>query len=106
MLTKPDGDNRYCAHLNVDYMDYLNSEDPPIYMNFFDWMSQSSRTKLLQSYDEYWRRLNQYFALFNHRSINPDVMQQVRRVRIVFLFIEARCTSYGEYTADDALLVP
>ncbi|KAL1885235.1 hypothetical protein Plec18167_001892 [Paecilomyces lecythidis] len=48
-------------------------------MNFFDWMCKTSRKKLLQSYDEYWRRLCQYFALFARRRLNGQVHEQMRR---------------------------
>lgn len=71
---------------NEDYVDYLLLEDQAIYMNFFDWMSKTSREKVLQSYDEYWRRLCQYFELFAHRSVNDDVHKQMRRVRAPPLF--------------------
>ena len=72
---------RYCAHIKEEYVAYLLSEDQAIYMNFFDWMWKSSKKKRLQSYDEYWRRLCQYFSLFARRPINIDVHQQLRRVR-------------------------
>ncbi|KAG0155242.1 hypothetical protein PDIDSM_816 [Penicillium digitatum] len=49
-------------------------------MNFFDWMFKTSRKKLLQSYDEYWRRLCQYFELFARRRVGEDARQQMRRV--------------------------
>ncbi|BCR90303.1 uncharacterized protein ACHE_60189S [Aspergillus chevalieri] len=48
-------------------------------MNFFDWMYKTSRKKLLQSYDEYWRRLCQYFGLFARRRVNGEVHEQMRR---------------------------
>lgn len=48
-------------------------------MNFFDWMSKMTRKKRLQTYDEYWRRLCQYFELFAHRRVNDDVHKQMRR---------------------------
>jgi hypothetical protein len=73
--------NRYCIQLNEDYVEYLLLEDQAIYMNFFDWMSKTSRKKLLQSYDEYWRRLCQYFGLFARRRVNGNVHEQMRRVR-------------------------
>lgn len=62
-------------------MDFLLLEDEAIYKNFFDWMFRTSREKLLQSYDEYWRRLCQYFELFAHRRVNEHVRIQMRRVR-------------------------
>lgn len=71
---------RHCAHLKEDYVKYLLSEDQAIYMNFFDWMSRTSREKTLQTYDEYWRRLCQYFGLFARRPVNNNVHQQMRRV--------------------------
>ncbi|EGC45731.1 conserved hypothetical protein [Histoplasma capsulatum var. duboisii H88] len=71
--------DRYCIQSNEDYVDYLLLEDHAIYMNFFDWMSKTSREKTLQSYDQYWRRLCQYFELFAHRSVNDDVHKQMRR---------------------------
>ncbi|KAJ6116580.1 hypothetical protein N7512_006305 [Penicillium capsulatum] len=71
--------NRYCIQSNEDYVDYLLLEDQATYMNFFDWISKTSREKTLQSYDEYWRRLCQYFELFAHRSVNDDVHKQMRR---------------------------
>lgn len=67
-------------------MDYLLLEDQAIYMNFFDWMCKTSREKALQSYDEYWRRLCQYFELFARRSVNDDIHKQMRRVRLLPLF--------------------
>lgn len=48
-------------------------------MNFFDWMYKTSRKKILQSYDEYWRRLCQYFGLFARRRVNGNVHEQMRR---------------------------
>lgn len=50
-------------------------------MAFFDWIYNNSRKKLLQSYDEYWRRLKQYFSLFARRSMDKEVQEQMRRVR-------------------------
>ena len=61
-------------------MDHLQEEEPAVYMNFFDWMSKSSRKKCLESYDEYWVRLNQYFGLFTRRPMSNHVLQQIRRV--------------------------
>ncbi|KAL4778139.1 hypothetical protein BJX76DRAFT_366673 [Aspergillus varians] len=54
---------KYCIQLKEDYVEYLLLEDPAIYMNFFDWMYKTLRKKLLQLYDEYWRRLCQYFGV-------------------------------------------
>ncbi|EED15808.1 conserved hypothetical protein [Talaromyces stipitatus ATCC 10500] len=70
---------KYCLQLEKDYVDYLLSEDQAIYMNFFDWMHKTSRKKLLQSYDEYWRRLKQYFSLFARRRMDQGVQEQMRR---------------------------
>ncbi|KAJ5865875.1 hypothetical protein N7534_000428 [Penicillium rubens] len=70
---------KYCIQLNEDYVEYLLLEDQAIYMNFFDWMSKTSRKKLLQSNDEYWRRLCQYFGLFARRRVNGNVHEQMRR---------------------------
>ncbi|CEL09489.1 hypothetical protein ASPCAL12624 [Aspergillus calidoustus] len=70
---------KYCIQLNEDYVEYLLLEDQAIYMNFFDWMYKTSRKKLLQSYDEYWRRLCQYFGLFARRRVNGNVHEQMRR---------------------------
>ncbi|KAJ6163767.1 hypothetical protein N7497_003746 [Penicillium chrysogenum] len=70
---------RYCIQSNEDFVDYLLLEDKAIYMNFFDWMFKTSREKVLQSYDEYWRRLCQYFELFARRRVNDDVHKQMRR---------------------------
>ncbi|CAG8005703.1 unnamed protein product [Penicillium nalgiovense] len=70
---------KYCVQSNQDYVNYLLLEDQAIYMNFFDWMFKTSREKALQSYDEYWRRLCQYFQLFARRSVNDDVHTQMRR---------------------------
>jgi hypothetical protein len=70
-------------------VDYLLLEDQAIYMNFFDWMFKTSRGKVLQSYDEYWRRLCQYFELFARRRVNDDVHKQMRRVRVLPLFLWA-----------------
>ena len=78
--------NRFCIQSNEDYVDYLLLEDHAIYMNFFDWMFRTSREKRLQSYDEYWRRLCQYFELFAHRRINEHAHKQMRRVRAFLLF--------------------
>jgi hypothetical protein len=64
-------------------VEYLLSEDKAIYMNFFDWMHKTSREKALQSYDEYWRRLCQYFSLFARRRMNDNIREQMRRVRAV-----------------------
>lgn len=64
-------------------MDYLFLEDQTIYMNFFDWMYRTSRDKVLQSYDEYWRRLCQYFELFARRHIGEDARKQMQRVRML-----------------------
>jgi hypothetical protein len=38
---------------------------------------------VLQSYDEYWRRLCQYFELFARHRVNDDVHKQMRRVRVL-----------------------
>ncbi|KAL4861156.1 hypothetical protein BDV12DRAFT_208310 [Aspergillus spectabilis] len=70
---------KYCIQLNQDYIEYLLLEDQAIYMNFFDWMYKTSRKKLLQSYDEYWRHLCQYFGLFARRRVNSNVHEQMRR---------------------------
>ncbi|KAI3287650.1 hypothetical protein DTO002I6_7616 [Penicillium roqueforti] len=70
---------KFCIQSNQDYVNYLLLEDQAIYMNFFDWMFKTSREKALQSYDEYWRRLCQYFQLFARRSVNDDVHTQMRR---------------------------
>ncbi|PYH89774.1 hypothetical protein BO71DRAFT_464394 [Aspergillus ellipticus CBS 707.79] len=70
---------RYCIHLKVDYVEYLLLEDQAIYMNFFDWIHRTSRKKLLQSCDEYWRRLCQYSGLFARRRPKNDVYEQMRR---------------------------
>lgn len=70
-------ENRYCIQLNADYVDYLLLEDQAIYMNFFDWMFKTSQEKLLQSYDEYWHRLCQYFELFARHRVNDDVHKQM-----------------------------
>ncbi|KAN0079560.1 hypothetical protein V8E54_004774 [Elaphomyces granulatus] len=48
-------------------------------MNFFDWMYKTSREKALQSYDEYWRRLCQYFSLFARRRMNENIREQIMR---------------------------
>src|SRR6266511_1827889 len=56
ILTRSGWLNRHCIHMEEDYVKYLLLEDPAVYMNFFDWMWKSSKKKLLQSYDEYWRR--------------------------------------------------
>lgn len=32
-------------------------------MNFFDWLYKTLQKKLLQSYNEYWQHLCQYFRL-------------------------------------------
>src|SRR4029077_6723993 len=74
---------RYCIDSKEDYVEYLLAEDQAISMNFFDWMWRTSKTKLLQSYDEYWRRLCQYFSLFARRGVNDDVHKQMRRVSYV-----------------------
>lgn len=68
---------------NEDYVDYLLLEDQANYMNFFDWMFKTSREKLLQSYDEYWRRLCQYFELFARHRVSEDARKQMRRVSYV-----------------------
>ncbi|KAI2788543.1 hypothetical protein POX_e06562 [Penicillium oxalicum] len=70
---------KFCIQSEEDYVEYLLSEDQTIYMNFFDWMFRTSRTKVLQSYDEYWRRLCQYFSLFARRRVNDAVREQMRR---------------------------
>ncbi|KAJ0415015.1 hypothetical protein BJY00DRAFT_327273 [Aspergillus carlsbadensis] len=70
---------KYCIQLKEDYVEYLLLEDQAIYMNFFDWMYKTSRKKSLQSYDEYWRRLCQYFGLFARRRVNGNVHEQMRR---------------------------
>ncbi|KAJ5778330.1 hypothetical protein N7520_001576 [Penicillium odoratum] len=64
---------KFSIQSEADYVDHLLREDQAIYMNFFDWMSRTSREKTLQSYDEYWRRLCQYFELFARRRVNEDV---------------------------------
>jgi hypothetical protein len=82
--THSSGDiNRHCVYLKIeDYVGYLLSEDPAVYMNFFDWMWmwKFSKKKLLRSYEEYWRHLYQYFGLFARRPLNNYVHEQVRRV--------------------------
>ncbi|KAJ5887370.1 hypothetical protein N7495_007411 [Penicillium taxi] len=70
---------KYCMQSKEDYVEYLLLEDQAIYMNFFDWMFKTSRKKLLQSYDEYWRRLCQYFSLFARRRVSDAVHEQMRR---------------------------
>ncbi|KAI9035039.1 uncharacterized protein KD926_004694 [Aspergillus affinis] len=70
---------KFCIQSNEDYVDYLLLEDQTIYMNFFDWMSKTSREKLLQSYDKNWRRLCQYFELFTRRRVSEDAHKQMRR---------------------------
>ncbi|KAB8074604.1 hypothetical protein BDV29DRAFT_190849 [Aspergillus leporis] len=60
---------KYCIQSNQDYVDYLLLEDQAIYMNFFDWIFKTSPKKVLQSYDEYWRRPCQYFGLFARQSV-------------------------------------
>ncbi|KUL84888.1 hypothetical protein ZTR_08246 [Talaromyces verruculosus] len=70
---------RYCLQSKEDYVSYLLAEDQAIYMNFFDWMHKTSREKRLQSYDEYWRRLKQYFSLFARRRVGEEVQEQMRR---------------------------
>ncbi|CAG8250439.1 unnamed protein product [Penicillium salamii] len=70
---------RFYIQSNEDYVDYLLLEDQTIYMNFFEWISKTSREKLLQSYNEYWRRLCQYFELFARRHVDKDVRKQMRR---------------------------
>ncbi|RAO74324.1 uncharacterized protein BHQ10_010336 [Talaromyces amestolkiae] len=70
---------KYCLQSKEEYEKYLLSEDQAIYMNFFDWMHKTSREKRLQSYDEYWRRLKQYFSLFARRRMDPEVQEQMRR---------------------------
>lgn len=82
---RSDEASRHCVHLEVDYVAHLLLEDPAVYMNFFDWMWKSSKKKLLQSYDEYWRRLNQYFSLFARRPMSNHILDQMRRV-CSFLF--------------------
>lgn len=83
--------SRYCDHMNEDYEATLLSDDPAVYMNFFDWMWKSSREKRLQSYDEYWRRLCQSFFLFARRSVNQFVREQVRRVGVSFPLMTDLC---------------
>ncbi len=68
---------------NEDYVNYLLLEDQANYMNFFDWMFKTSREKLLQSYDEYWRRLCQYFELFARRRVSEDARKKMQRVSYV-----------------------
>ncbi|KAJ5993329.1 hypothetical protein N7451_009053 [Penicillium sp. IBT 35674x] len=70
---------KYSIQSKADYVDFLLLEDEAIYMNFFDWMFRTSREKRLQSYDEYWRRLCQYFELFARRRVNENVHKQMRR---------------------------
>jgi hypothetical protein len=72
--------NRHCVHLEVDYVEYLLSEDPTVYMNFLDWMWKSSKQKRLQSYKDYWKRLSRYFSLFARRPMSNHVLEQMRRV--------------------------
>src|SRR2546423_1739858 len=64
--------SRYCAYIRHDYRTALFSEDHAMYMNFLDWMARTSREKKKQTYDEYWRRLCQYFALLAKRQINGN----------------------------------
>lgn len=74
----PDGTNTYCAHVGKeDYIGYLLLEEPTVYRNFFDWMWKTSTKKLLQSYDEYWRRLCQYFGPVARRPVNNLVHEQM-----------------------------
>ncbi|KAJ5441850.1 hypothetical protein N7491_004256 [Penicillium cf. griseofulvum] len=42
-------------------------------------MFKTSREKRLQSYNEYWCRLCQYFELFVRRRVNEDAYKQMRR---------------------------
>ncbi|KUL81536.1 hypothetical protein ZTR_10660 [Talaromyces verruculosus] len=69
----------YCTQSQQEYESYLLKEDQAIYMTFFDWMYKNSREKRLQSYDEYWRRLKQYFSLFARRRMGEEVQEQMRR---------------------------
>ncbi|KAL5338248.1 hypothetical protein BJX70DRAFT_388776 [Aspergillus crustosus] len=68
---------KYYIQLNHNYVEYLLLEDQA--MNFFDWMYKTSRKKLLQLYNEYWRRLYQYFGLFARRRVNGNIHEQMRR---------------------------
>ena len=77
---------RYCAHSNEDYIEYLLSEDKAIYMNFLDWMPRTSRKKKLQTYNEYWQCLCQYFGLFACQPVNHHVHEQMQQVCLSFLF--------------------
>jgi len=72
--------NRYCDHKKVEYLGHLLEEKPEIYINFFDWMWKSTGVKVLQSYQQYWKHLSQYFALLARRRISGSVLQQVGRV--------------------------
>ncbi|KAJ5216405.1 uncharacterized protein N7498_002812 [Penicillium cinerascens] len=76
---------KFCIQSNEDYVDYLLREDQAIYMNFFDWMFRTSRKKGLQTYDEYWRRLCQYFELFSRLRVGDNAHKQMRRVRAFLL---------------------
>jgi hypothetical protein len=78
---RPEGANRYYIHLKKeDYVEYLLSEEPTVYMDFFDWLWKASKETLLQSYDEYRRRPSQFFALFARRPMSNYLLGQVRRV--------------------------
>jgi len=82
---------RYCIQSKEDYVEYLLLEDKAIYMKFFDWMYKTSWEKALQSYDEYWRRLCQYFSLFARRRMNENIREQMRRVRAVLWYPHIQC---------------
>ncbi|KAL2829035.1 hypothetical protein BDW59DRAFT_170777 [Aspergillus cavernicola] len=91
---------KYCIQLNQDYIEYLLLEDQAIYMNFFDWIYKTSWKKLLQSYDEYWRRLCQYFGLFARHRVNSDVheqMQQFLEHKKNTLDVDVFCITYCHY---------
>lgn len=67
-------------------------------MNFFDWMFKTSRKKLLQSYDGYWRRLCQYFELFARRRVGEDARRQMRRASYILSVPNRVCLPWKTFS--------
>jgi hypothetical protein len=71
---------RYTELIKTDYKTALLSAEPALYMNFFEWMANTSRKKTKHTFSLYWKCLSQYYSLLAERRIDGAVLEQMRRV--------------------------
>ena len=71
---------RFCHAIERDYLATLLREDASIYQAFINWLDKNTRAKRKQTYDDYWRRLCQYFQVCAQRRMGGDTQDQMRRV--------------------------